>query len=283
MLVAVEGRDERDVWLLSQSALFHWDGARLVEEKGPACKQRLDLSGLALTRDAVIALGAHHEFEGSTPLEVRRSGRGRWSCDLLVVHRRTIALGPALLGLGPDGLTLSGLALPYRRWLGPEIAARTAEDLWLYDADQGDVFHGNGVGWESRPTGLARVLSLRVDATGAAWLVGATESKGEGDVVLRWDLAAHAWRRVPTPADLRAARVRVSSGRDVWLVGDEHVHHWDGQTLHRARTPLARVEGAWVGASGELWLAGGDRRRGEPGQPSAGLAFRVSPPSGKKP
>jgi hypothetical protein len=126
-------------------------------------------------------------------------------------------------------------------------------------------------------------MSLRVDSTGVAWVAGATASQGEGDVVLRWDIATHAWSRVATPADLRASRVRVSSGRDVWLIGDAHVHHWDGQTLRRSVTPLARVEGAWVGASGELWLVGGDRRRAEPGKPIAGVAFRAPPPLGKKP
>lgn len=277
-ILAVEGRNERDVWLLSRDALFHWDGARVVEEKGPPCNPWPDHWGLALTPGAVLARGVYDNLEGQNlpTAEARRQGPGRWSCSDSEAHLRSIDLGAnRLLWDGyPDPPSV-----PLRLWMRGQLAAGAADDVWSYG--DGEVLHSNGVEWVARPTGLKRVFNLRVDATGVAWLVGSRREEGDGEVVLRWDLSARAWRRVPVPSEFRATRVRVRSGRDAWLIGEAHVHHWDGHTLRRAQTPLA-VESAWVGPSGELWLAGAELTS-LPDKPAAGVAFRVSAPQENKP
>jgi hypothetical protein len=290
-IVAIDGRHERDVWLLGtggqEATIFRWDGAKIVKDKGPQCKPSGRYWGLVLVPDAAIALATSLEIEGEVRIEARRPSRGGgWSCEKRY-NEQLLMVGPALLRLeSRTTLTLSGhrLPLPSLGAIGgmqAEIAARSPADLWLYFPSQGDALHGNGVGWESRPTGLAAVKSLRTDDSGAAWLVGGNDQHGEGDVVLRWDTATHAWKRLPTPADLRAARIRVASERDVWLIGKEHVHHWDGASLRRGKTPIQHVDGAWISAAGELWIVGGDASRATPGRSTTGAAFRV--PAMRKP
>jgi hypothetical protein len=288
-IVAVDGRDERDVWLLGRAgwdvALFHWDGAQLVKEKPPQCKAQVEFRGLVLAPDAVIVLATSFEEEGGVPYEVRHAkGGGGWSCERRSESQR-LWLGAELLRLEVSyRLTLAGhlLPLPASGLPNAEIAARSPADLWLYAPSSSDIFHGNGVGWESRPTGLAKIRSLRTDDSGAAWLVGGDESSWvEGNVVLRWDTAAHAWKRLPTPADLRAERIRVSSERNVWMLGKEHIHHWDGTSLRRGKTPMKRLQGAWMSPTGELWIVGGDESGAAESRKVAGVAFRV--PAARKP
>jgi hypothetical protein len=290
-ILAIDGRDERDVWLLGgerdKPALFRWDGAQILKEKAPPCKSPIDYSGLALLPDAAIVLATTYEGEGGVyPVEARRPLRGGWSCDRRS-EGQILMLGPDLLRFEPSKqLTLSGhlLPLPELVWIAgsrPQIAARTPAHLWLYFPGHSHVLHGSGVAWESRPTGLAAINDLQVDDTGAAWIIGGDDSKSEGSAVLRWDTAAHAWRRLPTPPDLRATRLRLTSARDVWLIGKEHIHHWDGAKLRRGKTPIERVSGAWISAAGELWIAGRDPSRAAPGWKSAGVAFRA--PAVRKP
>ena len=85
------------------------------------------------------------------------------------------------------------------------LAGRSADDLWLYNPKGGQALHGNGIGWEARPTGLSGMSDLWVDETGSAWVLGSRMDESPG--VLRWDLATGAWRRLPTPTDLSAVRV----------------------------------------------------------------------------
>lgn len=290
-IVAIDGRDERDVWLLGAGgwkvALFRWDGAQIVKEESPRCKMQIEYTGLLLVPDGLITRARSFESEGGVPVEVRRPNRGKWACE----HRTDQYLtrvGAELLRFDwSSSLTISGRKVPMPE-LGSygasqvEVHGRSPADLWMYFPENGDVLHGNGVTWESRPPGVAAVKSLRVDATGAAWLVGTNENKyGEGNVVMRWDAAARAWKRLPAPADLRAARIRVSGDRDAWLLGKEHVHHWDGTTFRRGKTPVERLQGAWVSAGGELWIVGGNASNTPSGRNVVGAAFRV--PAVKRP
>jgi len=287
-IVAVDGRDERDVWLLGADgkdiALFHWDGAKLEKKKTPQCKENVAFVGLALAPDATIALARSFEVEGGSPFEAKLGASGGWSCERAEYDAQLLRVGSELLRfeslwrltLGGNRLPLPGFGMP-----NGEIAGRSAADLWLYFPGNKDVLHSNGVAWEARPTGLAMVKSLRTDEKGAAWLVGGTESGSEGNVILHWESATHAWKRLPTPADLRASRIRVASERDAWTIGKEHVHHWDGASLRRGKNPLKRLGGAWLSPAGELWLAGGDDTRPKPSRSVAGVVFRM--PAGRKP
>jgi hypothetical protein len=290
--VAVGGHSESDVWIVGfreteAIALYHWDGARVKTDKGPACGVwRLEPWGMRLAPDAVTILGSYFVGEGEGRFEARRSSRGTWECGELELHPEALTRGPVTLNI--HGYDDPRLPMPgnLRRagWSDAEIDASSPTDIWLYQPGAADLLHGNGVAWESRPTRLASVRSLRVDATGAAWLVGATDRKNdEGDAVLFWDRPAHAFRRLPTPPDFHASRVRIASERDVWFIGKEHVHRWDGRTLHRAPTPVPHVRGAWVSARGELWIVGSDRMSDDRNARPHGLAMRARVPEGGTP
>jgi hypothetical protein len=289
-VVAVDGRDERDVWLLAGAGaatarLLHWDGTRIEALPGPSCAERADryhglvvLPGELLVRGTVEWRGIEALFEG------RRDSRGRWTCETRLWPSRVLAVGADLLRFEGVRLTSAGGTLPSPPWRwygGPaEISARSPDSLWVYVPQGDSVAHGNGVAWESRPPGVPFLQSLQVDREGVAWAVGG-EDREAGDVLLSWDEGAHAFRAVPSPSDLVATRVRANDARDVWLVGPEHVHRWDGERFHRAPTPLPDVRAAWLGPR-ELWLAGS---KPEPSHPSAGAAYRftLDPTAGIRP
>jgi hypothetical protein len=276
-LYGVTGRDDHDVWLLGRRgdetpALLHWDGARFESVPGPRCPRKPAYESVVALPDTVVLVGVALDEGGELTMVSRRGDRD-WSCET-VGDVQIVALGKARLRYRRDELTLDDERQPL---LDPhhavgarhEVAASAPDDLWLYVPGGGIVLHGNGVAWESRPPGVARVHSLRVDSGGAAWLVGSDEKADEGHVVQRWDREARAWQRLPAPRDLRGSRVRPAGDRDVWILGKEHLHRWDGQVFHRGPTPLGTLRAAWTSPSGELWMVGS-----APGS-DAGAAFRA--------
>lgn len=262
---AVGGRDDGDVWLFAEGGEevipLRWDGARLAKAPGTRCPKRTRFERVAFLGEVLVAFGPYADFDEAGTTIARRTGRA-WSCEVGPV-RQIVPVGLGLLRYSP-GYELTHaderLPLPERgdaSYELKEMAARAPHDVWLHAPRRGDVVHGNGVAWESRPPGLAAVLALQVDSTGAAWLVGGGDAKQEGDALLRWDAAARAWVRLPVPADLRARDLRVGGRRDdVWLLGKAHLHHLVGGVFHRFVNPLAELRAAWVAPSGELWIAG---------------------------
>jgi hypothetical protein len=257
------GRDEHDVWILARKpdnavVLLHWDGARVTRVPGPSCQG--ELWGVSLSADGVVLVGTYYEEGGAGTLTARREGRG-WTCETSGQDQRT-AIGKGTLRFHDQALTYGderqpapggtfgdGSSQPH------ELAAGAADDLWIYTVGGGLVLHGNGLAWEPRPPGVARVHSLRVDPSGVAWMVGGDAGSPEGDVVARWDREAHAWTRLPAPDGLRGTRVRVGGAEDVWILGKEHVHRWDGHVFHRGPSPVEGPNAAWLSPTA-LWLAG---------------------------
>jgi hypothetical protein len=292
-IVAVDGRGARDVWMLGQRGaavtLLHWDGAHVTSHDGPRCPEAPSFDGLVLAPDAVIALGHYsaelyeHRLEATArspgaPVARPRKAKKRtegWSCAPDRPEGQISRMGQGLLRLLPyRELAVDGRLLPMPSLGGAgasvEAWGRSPEDLWLYLPGTPHVFHGNGLGWEARPPGVEAVRSLRVDETGAPWLVGGDQRGVTGHSVLSWDAATRAWTQLPTPRGLQAARIRVTSRRAVWVLGAQHVHRWDGRAFQRADLPLPGFAAAWAAPDGALWLVGVDRAS------SGGVAFRAA-------
>lgn len=282
-LISLAGRRD-EVWMLTErGAVLRWQGGQLHDEGRAACRppgvwSRTTSRWIAAS-DAELFVGVAHDEtrgRGSWPKpsweEARRVSPGRWACvpaqpgkDTQLVVR---AFGASLLRFAPadrPALTLDHRILPFPSLDAAQhdLAASAPHDVWLHRAD-GDVLHGNGVGWEERPTGLAVLLDLWVDPTGVAWVLGAMEEsdeeRREGEVLLRWEHAARGWARVPTPPGFRAGLAR-GVGSEVWFLGRRAFYQWDGRVLRSGPAPLADVRDAWGSPGGELWVAGADAAR----------------------
>lgn len=301
-LLDVEGRDDRDVWLLTaddsagHQALLHWDGGAMKEER-VSCSTGEEQS-LVLGGEELIVLGNYDNGMTSVDQEARRSAKGAWSCadrEDDTYHLPLVA--EALHVVGWRGSVPSSHTLARPEFGDGEstiramkIAGRAVDDVWLASGKDPIVLHWNGVVWEDRATGLPSVQSIHVSASGAVW-VAAGKSKEqrpakrapkgkddkaprEGNVVLRWDPAARAWACLPTPEGLYTVQVLGASDHDVWLIGEEQeIYHWDGQSFQRAISPIPHLMDAWLSPAGELWLAGGSDPK-NPGT-ETGLAYRT--------
>lgn len=285
-ITAVGGRDDGEVWLFADGGdeviPLRWDGAHVAKVPGGGCPKRTTYERVLFLGDVPVAVGPYADFDEAGTMITRRTGR-TWACEVGPV-RQILAFGPALLRYSPGYELVYGSErqpMPARGEASYElraIAARAPHDVWLYAQSRGDVVHGNGVGWESRPPGVAAALALEVDSAGGAWLLGGDDAKQEGHALLRWDPGARAWQRLPVPDDLRAGALRVGGRRDdVWLIGKAHFHHLVGGVFHRFVNPLAELRAAWVAPSGELWIAGAATAT----RPAAGAVYRV--PTEKNP
>lgn len=279
-LLDVEGRDDRDIWLLPQSTdgrdLLHWSGASLRAEQISCRWGRGD--SLVLGQRDMIVRGTSSNGEYTEYHEARYSpGRG-WTCPDEDARYAYLPLAGEMLRLSGGGeATLSGLTLalpnlgaPGSYQGSPDIAGRAADDLWLTTGAT-QILHWNGVAWEDRSPGLS-ITDLHVAPDGAVWLAGNESDEtdpsesGRGDrthdkpkggkVVLRWDAAALAWVCLPTPGDLYTVLVRGVGAQTVWLIGERDIYRWDGKTLQHLGTPIPHPKDAWLSPSGALWLVG---------------------------
>jgi hypothetical protein len=260
--VALSGRAENDVWLLAQDekqvTALRWDGARFEKTPGPACGKNTRFEILGLVGEALVAVGPYADFDDGGLTIARRTGRA-WSCEYAPYGQVRPVGGALLRYVRGFELTYAGerQPLPVEPFVGPtyrNMAASGPHDVWLWGGAR--VVHGDGVGWESRPPGVAVVHAIAPDGTGAAWLAGGDDPKQDGDVVLRWDPAARAWSRLGLPPGLRARDVLVGGRDDVWLVGGRRVHHVEGRAFRSHPDPFTGGHAAWVAPSGALWLAG---------------------------
>lgn len=301
-IVDVEGRDDRDVWLLagessSGQTFLHWDGATVSEERVP-CHSGWERS-LVVTPTELLSFGLSN---GDMPEDqlARRSASGVWSCPEGDRAWLDVPIGVEMLRfrshrppvLGGQTVALPDLGAHDNDVPPPAMAARASEDVWLASRTTPSVLHWNGLVWEDRSPGLPWIQSLHIAANGVVWIAGGVgpsprewmfRSKGrehakrEGNSVLRWDPAAQAWVCLPTPAGLYTEHVRGVSDHEVWLIGGEEVYYWDGESFQRGVTPTPDPMDAWLSPAGELWLAGGKDSKSS----GAGVVFRTR--AGRKP
>lgn len=286
-IVAVHGRDERDVWMLapgdSGGLAFHWDGAKLNREPISPCAMLLRHASLVLSPDGPIARDESHDDAGDLFFAARRSPGGTWECDDSEDYTRPYPIGDQMIRIPSAGaaLSLSGRPLPLpgldatkSHSTRGDVAGRFADDLWFYFPNHPEVLHYNGRVWEDRSPGVGSVHSLVLDANGAAWILIRSDARStEAQKVLHWDHAEHAWACLPVPSGLRTTHLRAANERDVWLLGDKEMYHWDGASFQRGPTPIATLEDAWISAGGELWIVGGGPA--DPASGPHGLVFRT--------
>ncbi len=298
-ILAADGLSERDVWMLATDGSYvdvlRWDGAKVVRDKPPKCPFGLTYHGLFAGPSGPVAIGAYEDFGGPQRVEARRSEKGAWSCDkrgsalFLAIERpadaepRPTSNGSSLVRFEAyRAFTIDGLPSPQPavEYSGNALSAarlkgRSPVDLWLFSPYQKSVHHWDGVRWESLKAPFF-VRDLDVGADNAVWLLGGRDERGEGDIVFQWNRSSRAFVTVPTPRDLRASRILAA--RDVWILGKEQLHRWDGAALQRGPTPLDEMRDAWLGRGGELWIVGGDKKQPAKGRTTRGLAFRSRPP-----
>lgn len=307
---AVGGRDARHVWMVSASFdLLSWDGARLSRAKAPSCPfhYEINLGGgtqryvyeprytrLTVTSDEIVLGGLRPQIgpRGSYALDVEarsRTGKGKWICHETggVFPPIERIAGTARLHMRVStskGLTIDGRPAPLpadEMNEGVDLGGRAADDLWLWSTELDRVWQGNGVAWQLRPTRLAQLIDVWLDEAGHPWVLG-VDARQRG-VVLRWDDDAGTWKRLPIQ-DVAGAELIRGAGRELWLIGGTYVYHWDGRVLRRASAPVAKVKGAWISASGELWIVGADPSRQvktDEDPVPAGVAYRVPAEQGK--
>jgi hypothetical protein len=291
-IVAVSGRDPRDVWMVSASGdLLRWDGRRLDRRKAPSCPSYFEYPQgdgrrirevhepryrrITLTAREAILSGPRTEVgtRGSWQNDVQARGSGsRWSCDSNSgIYRPVVhAIGDALIRLQiypVRGLTIDGRPAPFigdsNLYRGLDFGGRAPDDLWAWNTETARVWKGNGVAWYERPVPVSEIRDVWIDETGSAFVLGnRAREKDAAEVVVRWDDASATWKYLPFTGHLQGAkRIVGASARDVWVLGDAGVFHWDGRSLRRAPAPMPQINDAWVSRSGELWIAGEDPSR----------------------
>lgn len=307
-VLAVDGRGPKDVWMLGEnSALLRWNGARAERQKAPSCPSHVVMSfagskprsydaepvyrRLTVAPREIIVGGPRSAwgYRGSYTVfvEARSRGGSAWSCGMAngfgtPIHR---AAGDGVLDIlrvGQPSFAIDDRPAPVPDDMSSEeslLVARSSDDVWIGSPLYASLWHWNGVAWNPRPAAIATLFDLWTDESGAAWVLGSTAKNArEGDLVLRWDLAAKAWRSVPLPPDLRATRLGGTSARDVWLFGTKAWFQWDGVALRRADALLGEVNATWSTATGELFVVGADRTKkvgtGKDATP-AGAAFHA--------
>ncbi|HEX7602583.1 MAG TPA: hypothetical protein VF316_13295, partial [Polyangiaceae bacterium] len=178
-----------------------------------------------------VGIGREYRPEQSLVLgasEARVDAEYRDPMDPTEVHRRLTIEGTR--SPLPPAATVADI--PVR------LAGRQPHALWLWEP--GNVWAGNGVAWVSRPLPRGSVLDLWVDDAGAAWALASADARAtEGELVYRFDLDAGAWRPFPVPAAFGAKLVRGSGARDVWLLGERSIYHFNGRELGRGDAPLS--------------------------------------------
>lgn len=223
-IVSVNGRDERDVWMLAENGhVLRWDGTRITDRGAPHCfvesccgtlvdcaqkpamcgksaaAMEVTWSWLRLTPDDVIA-HAWVDTGGmrASIVESRLGQNGRWSCEQ-----------------GKEDLVYPGAA------------------------GRGDGLHA---------------LELSLDGASLHF---------EGPAVLVNRYGGHLLlvdgRRVPLPAGLpyEGARFVARAPDDLWLWGEDgRVWRGNGLTWAPQRADLASVADIWFAAPASAWLLG---------------------------
>jgi hypothetical protein len=277
-IVAVQGRSDRDAWLLTaEQELLRWKGTGLALVKLSDCSTTWHgpvgfvahnvtlYRALAVLPKRISLLGKRQEYGGrgswTSEVEARSTDDGRtWGClQYGTLMNLPSMAGAAEIGLwgsfdgGPAWIDGRQAPLPEKAKQHREIAmaGAAANDLWLWSLGSEDVWHFDGVAWQPRPLPDGRVMDVWVEGPSAAWAVGA-------GLVHRWDPEARRWRKLPIVLPVDVGMVRAASAKEVWFFGKTSVHAWDGRALRRGAVPVKEIAAAWVSPGGDVWVAGAD-------------------------
>lgn len=289
-VVALHGRNPRDVWVLYEDELVRTDGKKVLKRFKKPCKLGAKreygtygtvFTTLLVERDTVMLVGDSLDPNSRLGSDYTAilDARGRWRCD---TEKEDITPVYAV----SDGDRAWKLAhnmsnAPCRlKSRGGVCAPVPVFAAWYVDPPRDSIdmgvhsravwMRGTDDGWLVTADEEWRDWLLRYN--GVAWTRVANLGEHSSVSDLWADDAGHAWlmglggivrfdgkemRRIPVPAGFEARFVRGTSARDVWFAGaGKKVYQWDGEKLRRGDIPFD-VENVWSSPGGEVWFAGG--------------------------
>jgi hypothetical protein len=225
-ILAVRGRDARDVWMLAKGgAVLHWDGTRVTSKGTPRCFTDSCCGRLFDCKRAPSKC---------TPKAVAKCELGRRDCAWQVDF--------TMLSVTRDAVVVTGM-IDTGGMRAAEVEARLARDgRWSCEQDPDDLIRP---GVETAAAGDA-TITLETPA----YMVNII---GTGSLV--WN-----GRRLPLPDEVRRAtdlRLAASSD-DVWLYNTAgSVWRNNGIGWEPRPTGLDGIVRAWAGDPGSIWILGG--------------------------
>jgi hypothetical protein len=287
-VVAIEGRDDRDVWMLAQGGtVLHWDGSRVTAKGRPACftdsccGRLFDCTGapdkctdaaikscsmgrsdcawavvfddLRVTREEVVVRAWVNTGGLRSSLVESRLREGRFTCeqaqgDLLYPGSRARGDGPHVLELAVGGSSI-----------------RFEPPAGYGGGPYGLVIDGRRV---PLPPGVTELAARSVDEI---WVAGFHFGQDPGGL---WRGDGLGWRPIPLPDDTGPERVWIGENGLVWVLGPagtERGRSWGDELDRRERTMgllrLDQQRSAWTrfatpgllsvhGGEHDFWLLG---------------------------
>ena len=224
----------RDVWVVGDDVVLHWDGASWSEALSGMHETLLgiwqgapdDVWMAGLTWDTDRGLLRHWNGSDWQWREVP----GAWTLWEISGRQDQVWLGGTATsgsahGFLAQGTGMSFSAMDYSGGSLRGIWGSAREDVWVAPYS-GPLQHWDGSNWSSHVAGPEdmRLMGLSGSASDDVWAVGLR------GVILHWDGAS--WHEVESGAGDNLSAVWASARNDVWAVGSS-VLHWDGSRWHR--------------------------------------------------
>ncbi len=231
---AVFGSSATDVWVVnSQIETRHFDGLAWTShnlEPGSAWHNGLS----AITRDAqgVLAVGGHGVMYRLMTAGWQRLTKGRLALIPDRVYMSSLSAA--------EGVTIAG---------GYTSAGAFSDQLGYTMTRSGQTWSGGG------PSSAVRVVDVSASSATNIWAVNGWRSD-----IYRSD--GTFWYREDTQNNADLDAIVALSSTDVWAVGDDQTHHWNGDSWSAIPNPISttNVDLTVVDASSanNVWAGGSD-------------------------
>lgn len=294
-----------NVWLVSKSFLWHWDGKALTHaEAGPPSDSGSESWDLA--SDGTNGLWQVGNFRGDNAWAQHGDGT-RWENFNLIEPVQVVqtpffaAVAPTkgeIWTVGEYGNSFSMVAhregqkwsfadLAHKNgWLAA-LSAVSANDIWAVGPSgvtEGAplLFHYDGKEWNLATAPPLRTVALNAVAARASddvWAVGSVAAGSWKTLILHWD--GKSWSVSPTPDFGSKQEVLLGvvalSPDDAWAVGNRLdgdqeyaiILHWNGTAWTQVSHPLADVPSDLASVRGhaanDLWAVGSGPNRDQHG------------------
>jgi hypothetical protein len=243
-LLSISGSGPENVWVLSSTGPYRWNGADWTPPAWPP-------SGLG---DAIWA-SASSAWVADGLGAIIRWNETRWT-DV------TVQDGTRILSIWSSGhadLWAAGQGGFLLRWNGSTWTSRygpsTSTHQAVWGAAANDVWIGGSSLWHWNGTALTQTVATTdvyaIYGTGPADVWAATANGLEHWNGTEWSSAG--------PAGVRYRAIFAVSSSDVWAVGGStmgtEVAHWNGTQWTTSVSDVA-LYGAWGAASNDVWFVG---------------------------
>ena len=158
-----------------------------------------------------------------------------------------------------DGGHWRPVAVPGVRSLS---SVTTIADGEAWAVGPGAIAHWDGTQWHATRIWHRRapnLVSVSASAQDNVWAVGQSSFRSH-PVVLQWN--GHAWNPVAVPwADHSGyvSKIITTGPTDVWVVTENRIEHWDGQSWQRIPRPFGRHDPTFhfsASAADDAWAVG---------------------------